>query len=228
MPLPDSILVIGHRNPDTDAVASAVGYAWLLNSLGGDKYVAGRTGQLNAQTAFALQRFDPIGAWDAGADAKSEWQGRPFDGPAGFKGLIAQDPHEFTRGFIEHLLSYAINRPLEVYDMPVVETIEQAAKADGWKFSRVIVEIVKSYPFNHVRQTLLSVRIRTDRSVRATGHCYRSYRRNWWSQGEPIAAHIVCAFTSPTKESSVIIGFSPVVCTQTPVSLRGKCDRCAS
>ncbi len=100
---------------------------------------------------FALQRFDPIGAWDAGADAKSEWQGRPFDGPAGFKGLIAQDPHEFTRGFIEHLLSYAINRPLEIYDMPTVETIEQAAKADGWKLSRVVVEIAKSYPFTHVR-----------------------------------------------------------------------------
>lgn len=107
---------------------------------------------------FALQRFDPIGAWDAGADAKSEWQGRPFDGPAGFKALLAQDPHEFTRGFIEHLLSYAINRPLEIYDMPTVERIEQVAKADGWKFSRLIVEIVKSYPFNHVRQTLLSVR----------------------------------------------------------------------
>lgn len=100
---------------------------------------------------FALERFDPVGAWDAGADAKSEWQGHPFDGPAGFKALLAQDPHEFTRGFIEHLLSYAINRPLEVYDMPTVETIEQVAKADGWRFSRVIVEIVKSYPFNHVR-----------------------------------------------------------------------------
>ena len=86
---------------------------------------------------FALERFDPIGAWNAGADAKSEWQGHPFDGPAGFKGLIAQDPHEFTRGFIEHLLSYAINRPLEIYDMPTVEKIEQATKADGWKFSRV-------------------------------------------------------------------------------------------
>lgn len=102
---------------------------------------------------FALQRFDPVGAWDASADAKSEWQGRPFDGPAGFKALLEQDPHEFTRGFIEHLLSYAINRPLEIYDMPTVERIEQAAKADGWKFSRVIVEIVKSYPFNHIRNT---------------------------------------------------------------------------
>lgn len=58
MPIPDSILVIGHRNPDTDAIASAVAYAWLLNSLGGEKYVAGRTGQVNAQTAFALQRFE--------------------------------------------------------------------------------------------------------------------------------------------------------------------------
>ncbi len=58
MPIPDTILVIGHRNPDTDAIASAVGYAWLLNSLGGEKFVAGRTGQVNAQTAFALQRFE--------------------------------------------------------------------------------------------------------------------------------------------------------------------------
>ena len=102
---------------------------------------------------FALERFDPVGAWNANADAKSEWQDRPFDGPAGFKSLISQDPHEFTRGFIEHLLSYAINRPLEVHDMPVIAQIEAAAKADGWKFSRVIVEIVKSYPFTHVRNT---------------------------------------------------------------------------
>lgn len=102
---------------------------------------------------FALERFDPVGAWNAKADAKSEWQGRPFDGPAGFKQLLAQEPHEFTRGFIEHLLSYAINRPLEIYDMPVVAQIEEAAKADGWRFSRVIVEIAKSYPFNHIRNT---------------------------------------------------------------------------
>jgi hypothetical protein len=37
--------------------------------------------------------------------------------------------------------------------MPVIAKIEAAAKADGWKFSRVIVEIVKSYPFTHVRNT---------------------------------------------------------------------------
>jgi manganese-dependent inorganic pyrophosphatase len=56
MVIPDSTLVIGHRNPDTDAIASAVGYAWLLKQTGGN-YIAGRAGQVNAQTAFALDHF---------------------------------------------------------------------------------------------------------------------------------------------------------------------------
>ena len=54
---PETILVIGHRNPDTDAIASAVGYAWVLNVRDPGVHVARRTGKVNAQTAFALQRF---------------------------------------------------------------------------------------------------------------------------------------------------------------------------
>ncbi|MEO8395240.1 MAG: DHHA2 domain-containing protein, partial [Chloroflexota bacterium] len=50
-------LVIGHRNPDMDAIASAVGYAWLLNEINETNYLPGRTGQVNSQTAFALDRF---------------------------------------------------------------------------------------------------------------------------------------------------------------------------
>ncbi len=57
MDTPDNILVIGHRNPDMDAIASAVGYAWLLNETNDAPYMAGRTGQVNDQTAFALERF---------------------------------------------------------------------------------------------------------------------------------------------------------------------------
>jgi manganese-dependent inorganic pyrophosphatase len=57
MDIPESILVIGHRNPDMDAIASAIGYAWLLNETNDATYIAGRTGQVNDQTAFALQRF---------------------------------------------------------------------------------------------------------------------------------------------------------------------------
>lgn len=110
---------------------------------------------------FALERFDAIGSWrekdgTQPVDARAEWNGTLFDGPAEYKALLVQQPHEFTRGFIEHLLSYALGRPLEVYDMPIVAQIEGAAKAEGWKLSRVIVEIAQSYPFTHVRQTLLS------------------------------------------------------------------------
>jgi len=106
---------------------------------------------------FALERFSPIGQWretdgTQPVDAHAEWNAQPFDGPAEYKAILAKNPHEFTRGFIEHLLSYALGRSLHVYDMPAVAQIEDAAKADGWKFSRVIVEIVKSYPFTHVRQ----------------------------------------------------------------------------
>src|SRR5687767_4383767 len=54
----DTTLVIGHRNPDMDAIASAVGYAWLLNQKHGGGYTAARIGDINAQTAFALQHFN--------------------------------------------------------------------------------------------------------------------------------------------------------------------------
>jgi manganese-dependent inorganic pyrophosphatase len=49
--------VIGHANPDTDSVASAMGYAWLLRELGDEQVVAARAGQLNPQTTWALRRL---------------------------------------------------------------------------------------------------------------------------------------------------------------------------
>ena len=53
----DSVYVIGHRNPDTDSVVSAMAYAALMNALGGNHYVAARYGHLNTETAFLLNRF---------------------------------------------------------------------------------------------------------------------------------------------------------------------------
>ncbi|CAN5906478.1 hypothetical protein BH11VER1_BH11VER1_07660 [soil metagenome] len=105
---------------------------------------------------FALEHFDAIGAWrdsDGGSkvDARAEWNGQSFDGPAEFKALLMKNPNEFTRGFIEHLLSYALNRKLEIYDMPTVDGIQSAAAQHGDKLHRVILEIVKSYPFTHTR-----------------------------------------------------------------------------
>ena len=48
--------VVGHVNPDTDAIASAMGYAWLVNARGDDTARAARAGNINRQTAWALQR----------------------------------------------------------------------------------------------------------------------------------------------------------------------------
>ena len=53
----DSIYVIGHRNPDTDAIVSAMAYAALNNALGENNYIAARIGHLNTETAFLLDRF---------------------------------------------------------------------------------------------------------------------------------------------------------------------------
>lgn len=49
------IYVIGHVNPDTDSIASAMGYAWLLNERDGGDVVAARAGALNPQTAWVLK-----------------------------------------------------------------------------------------------------------------------------------------------------------------------------
>ena len=53
----DSVYVIGHRNPDTDSIVSAMAYAALQNALGGDHYIAARYGHLNTETQFLLDRF---------------------------------------------------------------------------------------------------------------------------------------------------------------------------
>ena len=53
--MPDQIFVVGHINPDTDSIASAMGYAWLLRERDGLNAVAARAGALNAQTAWVLK-----------------------------------------------------------------------------------------------------------------------------------------------------------------------------
>ena len=53
--MPDQIYVVGHINPDTDSIASAMGYAWLLRERDGVNAVAARAGALNPQTSWALK-----------------------------------------------------------------------------------------------------------------------------------------------------------------------------
>ncbi len=52
-----TVYIIGHKNPDTDAIVSAVGYARLKNLLGHPEYVAARAGHLNPQTRYIFEKF---------------------------------------------------------------------------------------------------------------------------------------------------------------------------
>jgi manganese-dependent inorganic pyrophosphatase len=54
----DKIYVIGHVNPDTDSIAAAIGYAWLLRERDGSDALAARAGAINAQTTWVLKRLN--------------------------------------------------------------------------------------------------------------------------------------------------------------------------
>lgn len=54
---PETTYVVGHQRPDTDAISSALGYAWFLQQTGEKKVQAIRVGQPVEQTRFALNRF---------------------------------------------------------------------------------------------------------------------------------------------------------------------------
>jgi hypothetical protein len=105
---------------------------------------------------FALESFDGIGAFrshdgDNPIDASGTWNGHVFENAAEFKDAIRQNEHELARGFVEHLLSYAIGRKIEHFDMPAVERIVAEAATDDYRMSAIIDGIVRSYPFQHVR-----------------------------------------------------------------------------
>ena len=52
------LYVLGHRNPDSDAVCAAVGYAALLRRQGTDEALAGIQGDLRRETRYILDRFE--------------------------------------------------------------------------------------------------------------------------------------------------------------------------
>jgi manganese-dependent inorganic pyrophosphatase len=52
------VYVIGHVNPDTDSIASAMGYAWLLQQRDGLNAIAARSGAINRQTSWVLRTLN--------------------------------------------------------------------------------------------------------------------------------------------------------------------------
>ncbi len=73
--MPNSVYIVGHKNPDTDSVCAAVAYAYLKNQIAKRNkkdtvYEAKKAGQLNEETRYVLERFgvaEPETVTDVGA-----------------------------------------------------------------------------------------------------------------------------------------------------------------
>ena len=73
--------------------------------------------------------------------------GAPVEGLAGLRALLLQQPEQFPRTVTEKLLAYALGRRLEYYDRPAVRQIVRAAAAHDYRWSSLILGIVKSPTF---------------------------------------------------------------------------------
>jgi hypothetical protein len=106
---------------------------------------------------FGLENFDAIGAWRTQdgkfpIDASGELpDGRKFKGPGELKAILKADRNAFAEGLAEKLLIYALGRGLETNDKAAVERVVSSLAADHYRFSRLVIEIARSSPFQRRR-----------------------------------------------------------------------------
>jgi mono/diheme cytochrome c family protein len=102
---------------------------------------------------FTLENFDAVGAWrtrepSGPVDAAGQLaDGTAVDGPVTLREAILRRPEQFAGTMTEKLLTYALGRGLGHRDMPVVRAIVREAAGDDYRFSRIVLGIVKSTPF---------------------------------------------------------------------------------
>ena len=73
--------------------------------------------------------------------------GEQVEGLAGLRALLLAQPEQFPRTVTEKLLAYALGRRLEYADRPAVRKIVRDAAADDYRWSSLILGIVKSPTF---------------------------------------------------------------------------------
>jgi mono/diheme cytochrome c family protein len=105
---------------------------------------------------LALENFDATGAWrtrDGGTrgapvDASGQLvDGTKINGVIELRRALLREPQTFVRTTTEKLMTYALGRGLTATDMPAVRSIVRSSEADGYRFSSVVLGIVKSVPF---------------------------------------------------------------------------------
>jgi len=102
---------------------------------------------------LSLENFDAIGQWrttDAGAPINATGvllDGTTVDGPVALRRALVAQKEQFVRTVAAKMLTYAIGRGLEFYDAPAVRSIVRASADDDYRWSSMIVALVKSAPF---------------------------------------------------------------------------------
>ena len=101
---------------------------------------------------FSLENFDAVGEWrtkepGGAVDPSGELaDGTKVDGPVALRNAILKHPEQFVRTLTEKLMTYGLGRGLEYYDMPTVRGIARDASRNHYRFSSVVLGIVKSAP----------------------------------------------------------------------------------
>ena len=105
---------------------------------------------------FALENFDADASWrtkqggNGGVpiDVKVKlWDGQEVDGPVGLRTALLRYSPQFTRMFIEKLMTYAVGRGLEYTDMPTVRAIARDVQKSDQHFSAIVLAVVRSPQF---------------------------------------------------------------------------------
>ncbi len=104
---------------------------------------------------LALENYSAVGQWqskdpDAGLpiDASGNLtDGTPVQSPQDLWQALAQEPERFATTFTRKLMTFALGRNLEYYDMPTVRSIVHAAEGDDYRLSALVLGIVQSDAF---------------------------------------------------------------------------------
>ena len=107
---------------------------------------------------FALEGFDAIGRSRVVDEYYNRLDtsgvlpdGTVFDGAAELRAALVAHPERFVGTVTEKMMTYALGRGLDYYDMPAVRRIVREAASDGYGMQSIIVGIVNSYPFLYRR-----------------------------------------------------------------------------
>jgi mono/diheme cytochrome c family protein len=102
---------------------------------------------------FALENFDALGKWRTTSDGVRVDasgvlpDGSRFDGLAGLQTFLADHRGQVVSTVTEKLLTYAVGRSVEYYDQPTIRAVVNAAAPKDYRWSAIILGIVRSTPF---------------------------------------------------------------------------------